>query len=269
MFRISIIVSTYNRPDTLVQVLEGLSRQSRAPDEVLIADDGSGPATLEALRPWIASPQLRARHLWHPDAGFRKTVILNQAVAESTADYLVFTDGDCVPHPRFVEDHASLAERGFWVQGRRCFVKEAQVGAFRGGRVSILGWMLLGRIYGAAKGLRLPIPLVRRDTAQRGIIGCNLAAWREDLVAVNGFDEDYTGWGIGEDSDLGTRLYHLGRRRKFVYGRAITYHLDHPPAPKAHVADSLARLDETLRSGRVRCVRGLNLHQLPRPDVSA
>ena len=102
--------------------------------------------------------------------------------------------------------------------------------------------MLAGKITGAAKGVRWPAPIIRHDTKQRGIIGCNMAFWRDDLVAVNGFDEDYTGWGTGEDSDIGTRLYHLGRPRKFVYGRAITFHLNHPPAPRGHHAASLARL---------------------------
>ena len=260
--RITVIVSTYNRPDTLEKVLEGLLGQTVLPHEVLVADDGSGVPTRTMLDTWIRShPGLRVRHLWHPDDGFRKTIILNQAVLESTGDYLVFTDGDCVPHPRFVEDHAALAEPGCWVQGRRCFVSEGWVGRFRPGRTPVVAWMLLGRIHGAMKGLRLPLPWVRRDQAQRGIIGCNMAAWREDVMAINGFDEAYTGWGIGEDSDLGTRLYHLGRRRKFVYGRAVTYHLDHPPAPKDHVQGSLDRLRRTIASGEPRCEQGLDRHR--------
>ena len=99
---------------------------------------------------------------------------------------------------------------------------------------------------------------MQRDTAQRGIIGCNLAVWRDDLLAINGFDEEYSGWGIGEDSDMGTRLYHLGRLRKFVYAHAIVFHLNHPMSPRDHVAGSLARLAETIRSGKVRCARGLD-----------
>ncbi len=258
--RVSLIISTYNRPDTLAQVLEGVARQTRAPHEVLVADDGSGPPTRKLVESWSRSGRLPLRHVWHPDDGFRKTIILNEAVAVARGDYLVFTDGDCVPHARFLEDHAALAEPGYWVQGRRCFVEERWVSTFDAGRTPVLGWMLSGRITGATKGLRLPFPIVRRDTAQRGIIGCNLAAWREDVVAVNGFDEEYSGWGIGEDSDLGTRLYHLGRRRKFVYGRAIVYHLNHPAAPRDHVGGSLARLEETLKSGRIRCAQGLNRH---------
>lgn len=163
-----------------------------------------------------------------------------------------------MPHPKFIGDHLALAERGFWVQGRRCFVREEFVPKFAAAIMPAWGWMLTGKITGAAKGIRWPIPIIRRDTKQRGIIGCNMAFWRDDLVAVNGFDEDYSGWGVGEDSDIGTRLYHLGRQRKFVYGRAITFHLNHPQLPRGHHTASLARLAETMASKKIRCDHGLD-----------
>ena len=259
--KISLILSTYNQPLSLAKVIRGLQRQTRWPDEVLVADDGSGAATRELIEHWQRAARRTVRHLWHPDEGFRKTVILNKAAAVAQGDYLVLLDGDCVPHPRFVADHAALAERGFWVQGRRCFVREPFVPDFEPDRTPILGWMLVGRISGVAKGVRLPFPIVRRDQNQRGIIGCNMAFWRDDLAAVNGFDESYAGWGIGEDSDLGMRLYHLGRLRKFVYAHAIVYHLNHPLPPRNHFPSSQARLQETIRSKRIRCERGLDQHR--------
>ncbi|MGH8024651.1 MAG: galactosyltransferase-related protein, partial [Limisphaerales bacterium] len=196
--------------------------------------------------------------IWHPHDGFRKTVILNKSVAAAAGDYLIFTDGDCVPHPKFVADHVTLAEKGYWVQGRRCFVREEFVSEFDAKNFPAWTWMLTGKITGAPKGIRWPFPIVRRDTRQRGIIGCNMAFWHDDLAAVNGFDEEYSGWGVGEDSDVGTRLYHLGRRRKFVYGRAITFHLNHPQAPRDHHAKNLARLAETIATRKIRCQRGLD-----------
>jgi glycosyltransferase involved in cell wall biosynthesis len=256
--KLTLIISTYNQPDALGKVLRGLELQTRLPDEVLFADDGSGEPTRDLLAAWILRAPCPARHVWHPDEGFRKTVILNHALAVSTGDYLVFTDADCVPHRRFVADHERLAERGFWVQGRRCYVEEAFVAAFDPERIPFWAWAARGRITGAAKGIRLPRPLVFRDTRQRGIFGCNLACWKDDAVAINGFDEEYSGWGIGEDSDFGSRLYHLGRPRKFVYGRAVQYHLNHPKLSRDHVPGSQARLDETLRTRRVRCRRGLD-----------
>jgi glycosyltransferase involved in cell wall biosynthesis len=254
--RISLIISTYENPQVLDKALAGVSQQSEPPHEVLIADDGSGQATRQLIESWKG--RLPLRHVWHEDHGFRKTIILNKAVAAATGDYIVFTDSDCVPHRHFVRDHGEMAEAGFWVQGRRCFVREQFVKEFAAGQSPIWWWCLRGRITGLAKAFRLPFPVVRRDQAQRGIIGCNLAAWRADLLAVNGFDEDYTGWGIGEDSDLGTRLYHLGRQRKFVYGRAILCHLNHPQLPRDHVAASLQRLAETIAAKKIRCERGID-----------
>jgi hypothetical protein len=152
-----------------------------------------------------------------------------------------------------------LAERGFWVQGRRSYLSLAASNTLQpGSAVPSLRLLLAGQLSGAAKGFRLPFPLIRRNTAQRGIIGCNMAMWRSDLLAVNGWDEDYEGWGLGEDSDIGSRLYHLGRPRKFVYGRAILYHLHHPILNRDHLPKSKARLEETLRTKKVRCVKGVN-----------
>jgi glycosyltransferase involved in cell wall biosynthesis len=259
--KISLVISTFNQPRSLAKVLDALRRQTRPPEEILISDDGSDESTRELVKNFSERSPVPVRHVWHPHDGFRKTVILNQTVVVASGDYLIFTDGDCVPHPKFVADHAALAEKNFWVQGRRCFVREEFVADFTAETMPAFGWMLSGKITGAAKGVRWPFALVSRDTKQRGIIGCNMAFWREDVFAVNGFDEDYTGWGTGEDSDLGTRLYHLGRPRKFVHGRAITFHLNHPPAPRGHHAASLARLAETIKSRKVRCEHGLDRHR--------
>ena len=184
-------------------------------------------------------------------------MILNQALAAATGDYIVLLEGDCVPHADFIRDHVTLAEKNFWVQGRRCFVREKFVPEFSPGKTPNGLWCLRGRITGLGKAFRLRFAVVRRIRLNSGIIGCNMAFWRDDLVAVNGFDEEYTGWGIGEDSDLGARLYHLGLQRKFVYGWAVIYHLNHPQQPKAHVPASLENLAETIASGKTRCQRGL------------
>jgi glycosyltransferase involved in cell wall biosynthesis len=258
--KISLVISTFNQPPALAKVLKGVQGQTRPPDEILISDDGSDVATRHLVDDFRANSPVPVKHVWQPHDGFRKTVILNQTVLAAAGDYLISTDGDCVPHPRFVADHAALAEGGFWVQGRRCFVREEFVSEFEADKIPAWGAMLSGKITGLTKGIRWPIPIIRRDTKQRGIIGCNMGFWREDLIAVNGFDEDYAGWGVGEDSDIGTRLYHLGRRRKFVYGRAITFHLNHPRLPRGHHAASLARLAETIATKKVRCEHGLDQH---------
>ena len=257
--QITVVISTYNHLRPLELCLGGFRNQTAPPGEILIADDGSGPETrslLERLLPALPCP---ARHLWHEDRGFRKNIILNRCLAEARGGYLVLTDADCIPHPRFVEDHAALAEPGFWVQGRRCYLHEAASSLLTPGQ-EVPGWRLLftGKMSGVAKGFRLPLPILRRNTGQRGIIGCNMAAWKKDLLAINGWDEEYEGWGMGEDSDLGSRLYHLGHPRKFVYGRAILYHLHHPILNRDHLPKSQARLEATIQHRKVRCAKGVD-----------
>ena len=259
--KLSLIISAYNQRAALEKIFRALSLQKSSPDEILVADDGSGDGTTELIESWKTKISVPVQHLWHPDRGFLKTTILNRAVAAATGDYIVFLDGDCVPHAKFIADHRALAEQGFWVQGRRCFVREPFVAEFVPGKTSILQWALRGRIARPAKSIRLPFPIIRRDRGQRGILGCNMAYWRDDVIAVNGFDESYQGRGMGADSDLGSRIYNLGRRRKFVYGRALVYHLDHPIAPRPHFDANKARLDEVLRSGKTRCEKGLDQYE--------
>jgi glycosyltransferase involved in cell wall biosynthesis len=256
---VSLIISTFNRPDALAKVLAGVSGQTHSPKEILIADDGSAEPTRTLIDNWKNRSPVPVSHIWQPHEGFRKTIILNQAISAAQGDYIVFLDGDCVPHARFIADHESLAEEGFWVQGRRSFVKSNYVENFDPATTSIWQWLLLGKMSGPFKAIRSPSPIIRRGTEQRGLIGCNMAIWREDLVAINGFDETYIGWG-GEDSDIGSRLYHLGRPRKFVYGHAIVYHLNHPPLSRDSFRDNSSRLAETLRLKRVRCEQGLAQH---------
>jgi len=256
---VSLIISTYNRPEALAKVLAGVSRQTLWPGEILIADDGSAEPTRSLIDNWKNQSRVAVHHIWHADAGFRKTIILNMAIKEARGEYIVFLDGDCVPHVKFIADHEALAQKGFWVQGRRSFVKSKYVEQFDPASTAIWQWLMTGRMSGFFKAIRLPSPIIRCGTEQRGLIGCNMGIWREDLVAVNGFDESYIGWG-GEDSDIGSRLYHLGRPRKFVYGHAIVYHLDHPTLSRDSYGRNRDKLQETLRLKRIRCDQGLAEH---------
>jgi glycosyltransferase involved in cell wall biosynthesis len=120
---VSLVISTYEQPVALGKVLASIERQTRWPEEILLADDGSSESTRQLIEQWRKRAPVPVHHVWHPDEGFRKTAILNKAVATASGQYLVLLDGDCVAHRSFVADHAALAEQGFWVQGRRCFVQ--------------------------------------------------------------------------------------------------------------------------------------------------
>lgn len=256
---ISIIVSTYNQPAALDRILGSLLSQTSLPCEIIIADDGSRADTAAVIQRHQAQRLVTVKHAWHEDQGFRKTIILNQAIVQTAQPYIVFLDGDCVPSIHFIADHAKLAEPGYFVQGRRAFIAEAAVSDYLAGKVSLTRLALIGQLRGLFKALRLPFPIIRKNQGQRGLIGCNLAMWRKDLLAVNGFDEAYAGWGM-EDSDLCSRLYHLGRQRKLVHGRALVYHLNHPIASRAQVQTNQTRLAQVLATRAVRCEQGLDRH---------
>lgn len=256
---ISLILNTYNQPGSLEKALAGLAGQSHLPAEVVVADDGSGPETAAVVQGWADRGLFPLKHVWQEHGGFRRSRILNRAIAVSRGNYLVFLDGDCVPHRRFLEDHLELAETGCWVQGRRCYIDISAAENFSANVASVLGCILRGKLSGVAKAFRLPLAKIRRNQSGEGILGCNLAIWKEDLAAVNGYDESFEGWGR-EDSDLGFRLYHLGRWRKLVHGRAVLYHLNHPVVPRDQLSANEERLQETIYLKKIRCARGLDSH---------
>lgn len=257
--QLSLIVNTYDQPEFLAKVFSGLAIQTRLPDEIVVADDGSSHDTADLIQRWQGRLKTPLRHVWHEKNGFRRALILNKAIAACTGDYIVFTDGDCVPDRRFISDHRALAQRKVWIQGRRCYVRPEYVSEFEIGETPLWRWILRGRIAFTTKFMHLPVPLWRRDKSEGGVIGCNMAFWRNDLLAVNGFDEDYTGWGC-EDKDLACRMYHLGLERKRVKHQAILFHLDHPLLSRENLRANEARLRTTRNSRVIRCQRGLDQH---------
>jgi len=258
---IGLIVNTYQQPEYLSRVLAAITRQSSPPDQVLVADDGSGEETRETVAGWGSRQDFPVGHAWQPNAGFRRSRVLNLAIAQARSDYLVFLDGDTIPHPRFIEDHRRLAMPGWFVQGHRALVgREAAVLFGRGPfgadrRRALLAWGLEGlkSIY------RWPVPWRARRPGIKGIRGCNLAIWREDLIRVNGYNERFEGWGR-EDSELAVRLGNAGVCRLDVRGWALCYHLWHPVASRERTPVNDQLLGEALRSRQAWCECGLDAH---------
>jgi GT2 family glycosyltransferase len=123
-------------------------------------------------------------------------------------------------------------------------------------QTSILKLAVTGSVSGLFKSVRLPWPYIKRNKTMYGLLGCNLGVWRDDLIKINGFDEDYEGWGR-EDSDLCARLYNAGISRKMVYGRALVYHLNHPENDRGNLKKNDKLLKEAIRSGKTRCTKGI------------
>lgn len=254
--RISVIVTTYNAPHYLERVLAGYLRQSRAPDELLVADDGSTAETADVVERFRATAPFPVLHVWHEDRGFRAAKIRNEAIKASRGEYLIFTDGDCIPHQSFVEDHAGLAAKGWFVQGKRMLVQQKAAASFRYESLRSL-WRscLRGEVRGCHHLLRLP-GIVRCPVGVRGIKTCNFAVHRAAAVAVNGFNEAFEGWGR-EDAEFAARLLASGCRRKDPLFSALVFHLWHPENSRAALAENDRILAEAIAGGVVWCREGI------------
>src|SRR5580704_1385867 len=208
---ISVIIATYNREDALGAVLRSLARQTDGRFEVVVADDGSRPATAALIEGWGVRMPVPLKHVWHEDRGFRLAEIRNRAILASAGTYCIFLDGDCIARPDFVAAHRILVEPGYFVTGNRVLLSRAlseRVLSY-GLEPELWGlWRFLERRWGGeinrvAPLIGLPLGPLRKRGGQRwmGARGSNMAFFREDLERVDGFDAAFTGWGR-EDSDL-------------------------------------------------------------------
>ena len=258
---LALIINTFNQPDYLGRVLAAVSRQQRVPDEVMLADDGSGDETRAVFGQWAGTQTFRTEHVWQKNEGFRRSRILNEAIARVRSDYLVFLDGDTVPHPRFVADHQALATEAFFVQGHRALIEQRAAEWFGKNQFVADRFHALrtGQLSGWKHAFHWPRSLRRVRNDLHGIRGCNLGIWRDHLVRVNGYNETFVGWGR-EDSELALRLMNTGVRRLDVRGWALCYHLWHPPASRDNLNVNDGLLAETQREGATRCERGLDQH---------
>lgn len=265
--RIAVIVTTYNRLDALSAVLAGLCAQTDEHFEVIVADDGSTAATGDYVRRLASMAPVPVRHVWHPDEGFRAAAIRNKGIALADADYLIFLDGDCVPQRDFVARHRALAAPGRLVTGSRILLSAALTTRLLAGRRDVGGinrgeW--LGHRLGGDINKLLPVflklpPAGWRTSGRfkwRRIKSCNLAVWRADAMAVDGFDESFEGWGH-EDADFVLRLHHLGVERTLGSFATEVFHLWHREAKRDRADENLQRVVERQRTRQLRADRGL------------
>ena len=253
---ISVLLATYNWPQALKLCLESLATQTDKNFEIIIADDGSTESTKQVIESFQGSHPAAIKHLWQADQGFRKTQILNQAIAAAHGDYLVFLDGDCIVQPDFVARHRELAQKGYLVTGSRILLNQNLT-------QDLLSWSqwnfqkfcqgLLSKRFsgGINKYWPLKIKLGNgswRDYKKfvwRRIKGCNMACWKADAEAINGFDESMTGWGH-EDADFIFRLQHHGIRRKSGSWSTEVLHLFHKIHDQSNAAENARRVREKI-----------------------
>lgn len=234
---VSVIISTFDSPAWLEKTLWGYRSQTHARFELLVADDGSGPETAVVVERMRRTTRVSIGHVWHPHDGFRKCRILNRAILQARGDYLIFTDGDCIPRADFVANHVALAAPGRALSGgciRLPAAASQAVGAqdIYSGRCMRPEWL---RAHSAVTKRNLL--KVHASRGLGGLIadsltptratfnGHNASVWHDDAVRVNGFDERMQYGGL--DREFGERLMNAGVRFRQVRHRAICLHLDH------------------------------------------
>jgi glycosyltransferase involved in cell wall biosynthesis len=276
---LSVVVTTYNRPDALWAVLASLAAQTDTAFEVLVADDGSRQETAAAVAEVAANFPVPLVHLWQSDDGFRAAAARNLAVAASRGDYLVFVDGDCVLRPDFVARHRALAEPAWFVAGNRVLLSESftkkvlqspMIELHGDSRLSWLGRRFFGAINRWSPLCFVPGDGWRKRQPQRwqGARTCNLALWRSDFDTINGFDEAFQGWGH-EDADLAIRLLHAGVQRKDGRFATAVLHLWHRENDRSNLVENERRLAEILAGDRRRAAVGIDTYNPERVSAAA
>jgi glycosyltransferase involved in cell wall biosynthesis len=228
--RVSLIISTYNRIDVLKLVLKSALRQSVYPCEIVVADDGSTEETKQLVDYYASVSPVPIIHCWHEDLGFRLAHIRNKAIAISRGNYIVSIDGDVVMHKHFIKDHIDHARAGYFIQGSRVLLLQEKTNDFiRKERLDL--FLYSTGISNRKNTVRNPI-LARLFSSHssknvRGTRGCNMSFWKSDLIKVNGFNEEFVGWGR-EDSDIVVRLHNAGVSRLKLKFSGLVFHLFHP-----------------------------------------
>lgn len=244
MPKASVIISFYNKLDFLKLLFAGFEMQTEEDFEIIIADDGSREEVVSELQGMITDIPLKITHIWQEDKGFRKNRILNKAVVASKSDYLIFVDGDCIPHKEFVNEHIRNKKENVCFTGRRVNLSEKITSLLTVEKIkksfierNILNLFIDQLLFKASdveKGLYFKNNLIRGwiNSKKRGLIGCNYSIHKTDLLKINGFDERYELPYVGEDTDVQFRLELIGIKISSLNNVAIQYHLYHKPLEK-------------------------------------
>lgn len=257
--KVSLVITTYNNHSALKKVMESIVMQTCHPDELFIADDGSDERTASVVKLFSESTLFPVIHVRQEHRGFRAAKIRNEAIKRATGDYIILLDGDCIVNNHFVSDHIYLSEERCFIQGKRVHVVKDAVGSFThehaNSSLLLLKMGLRGKISNIHHLIRLPFDFSVKNRKLKGIKSCNMSFFRKDVVAVNGFNEDFIGWG-NEDSELACRFFRYGLRKKVHSFMAICFHLWHP-SNKSFTKGNRGLLEGTLKSTEYFCRNGL------------
>lgn len=267
--KVSLIISTYNSEEWLKKTLTGIRYQTYLDFELIIADDGSGPATKQVIDEFSQNSPIPIKHIWHEDRGFQKTKILNSAINAATGEYLIFTDGDCILRSDFIATHVKNAQKGYFLSGGYFKLSMALSQAITSEDIKSqncfdIGWLINSGLKKSFKTIKL----TKKKTLARVMNfvtptkatwnGHNASGWKDDFIAINGFNQEM-GYG-GEDREFGERLFNYGIKSKQIRYTAVCVHLDHP---RSYVSDGVWKKNYSIRANTkkqklVKCASGLD-----------
>lgn len=256
---LSLIITTYNWPEALDSVLASVLQQSRLPDEIIVADDGSGDATRQLITAWQQRSPVPLHHSWQEDKGFRVAESRNKAISRAKCDYIVLIDGDMALHRHFIKDHLQAATPGFFISGKRVRMTEKLSKAVMN-RQTQPQLFSPGLYRGRCAAVRFPwlsrqLAMTKTESVD-SIHACNMAFWRQDALKVNGFNIAFEGWGP-EDKEFAARLIHSGVKRKVLKFAGIAFHLYHRESSKAMLDKNVQLFERCLFERISRCESGL------------
>jgi len=254
-YSISLIISTYNSDKMLRLCLHSVARQTILPNEVIVADDGSTEETkrcVDLMRTIIKCP---VKHVWQRDDGFQLSKIRNKAIAIAECDYIIQIDGDLILDKHFVEDHLNHAKKRFLSAGSRCLLTKGKTNEVMGKEHYSPHWFSLG-IKSRENGVRIPF-LTHFLKRGKRVLGCNMAFFRSDIVAINGYNENLTGWGH-EDLELKQRMINSGMRVQRIKFCAVTFHLWHSERSRNNEQSHFQLVEEEKKKKVTRIDNGID-----------
>lgn len=255
----SLLISTYNRPDALELSLSSILLQKKLPGEIVIADDGSSESTKLMIDGFRTTSPVPVKHVWHEDDGFRKTIILNEAIRQCRFDYIVQIDGDIIVHPLFIEEHLQNAAPGFFIRGSRILLNEKSTHEILRSKKTAINFLSPG-VANRLNAVHSPIlsrlhKKFSNPNSVEGVIGCNMSFWKTDFVNINGYNNDIVGWGR-EDSELAARFINNSILKNHVKYMAICFHLYHKLFSRDRDEKNIDILEKTIADKTTWCSNG-------------
>jgi glycosyltransferase involved in cell wall biosynthesis len=259
----SLIISTYNWPAALELCLLSVKNQTIYPDEVIIADDGSAQETSALIKRYQENFPVRLVHVWHEDNGFRLATIRNKAIAKAQGDYIIQVDGDIIMHNKFIQDHLDFAKPASFVRASRIYINESVSQTLIAQKKTDIKYYSSG-VTNRLSGMHVPFlwkvfEKKYKSNEPYEIHGCNMAFWKKDAIAVNGYNENFNGWGP-EDKEFVVRLLNIGLAKRFIKLGAVAFHVWHKENTKPNLLKNEEEFHTAINEKRKFCTNGIDKH---------